>query len=61
MKALGDSLKFMSGKNFNYLSQDCGMIGHGSDLLVMVMFFRKFIIPQEALRAFIYSISLTFL
>ena len=34
-----------------YHFKDCVKIGYGSDPLVMVKVFAKFIIPQEALRA----------
>ena len=48
--------KIMSGKNCSQLVKDCVIVCHGSDLLVLVNVFRKFIITQRDTRAFIYLV-----
>jgi hypothetical protein len=61
MMFVGQILKIMSREKCGKLIEYCVTMRHGSDLLVIILLFRKFIITQEALRAFIYWVLLIYL
>ena len=49
-------VEIMSRNKCSNLAEDCVIVCHGSDLLVLVNVFRKFIITQRDTRAFIYLV-----